>query len=189
MQKNRNWTFVLYPESCVENWIDILSERGCEFAVSPLHDKDVNANGELKKAHWHIQLRFDGPMSYDYVKKNVCDLVGGTIPQACISSRGMYRYLCHLDNPEKHQYDVKDIQCFGGFKIDLTTSEITMIKFNICNDIENNEIKEYQDLCNYYKELGDFDYFEVVSNHTYFFDRYLTSGRHKVKNNKTEYNI
>lgn len=62
MEKNesrcRNWTIVLYPESVPDNWRDILDDLHIEWIESPLHDRDINANGELKKPHWHILLMF-----------------------------------------------------------------------------------------------------------------------------------
>ena len=52
--KSRYWAFIVYPESCKENWENELEETGLQFAVSPLHDKDIDiyAEGgpELKKA-------------------------------------------------------------------------------------------------------------------------------------------
>lgn len=59
-QRARMWTFVVYPESAPENWRDILSDYHIPWVESPLHDKDVNPDGEVKKAHWHIILFFDG---------------------------------------------------------------------------------------------------------------------------------
>ena len=114
--KSRYWSFIVYPESVCDNWINDLTEKGCVFAVSPLHDKDINPTGELKKPHYHVLIQFDGPTTYKNVKENICDLIGATIPKNVISMRGYYRYLCHLDNPEKYQYDVNDIQTYGGYK-------------------------------------------------------------------------
>ena len=176
--KNRYWSFVCYPESVIEDWQNVLSELGCVFAVSPLHDSDVNATGEPKKAHWHVLLQFEGPTTYNKVKEQICDKIGATIPKSVISLRGYYRYLCHLDNPEKAQYNVEDIKTYGGFKIDLTTSEINVIKNSICDDIVEHGFLEYADLIDYYRSLGDMDYFQIVSNNTLFFSSYLKSKRY-----------
>ncbi|MEE5905358.1 Rep family protein, partial [Streptococcus pneumoniae] len=54
--KGRDWTFLVYPESAPENWRTILDETFMRWVESPLHDKDVNADGEIKKPHWHILL-------------------------------------------------------------------------------------------------------------------------------------
>lgn len=182
--KNRYWSFVCYPESVMPDFKDYLSEMGCVFAVSPLHDKDVNATGEPKKAHWHVLLQFEGPTTYNKVKEQICDKIGATIPKAVISLRGYYRYLCHLDNPEKAQYNVEDIEEYGGFHIDLTVSEKNVIKANICECIAQNNFNEYVDLVDYYREIGDFDYFEIVCNNTLFFSTYLKSKKFKSSEKK-----
>lgn len=190
--KNRYWSFVCYPESVMPEFKDYLSEMGCVFAVSPLHDKDVNATGEQKKAHWHVLLQFEGPTTYNKVKEQICDKIGATIPKAVISLRGYYRYLCHLDNPEKAQYNIEDIEEYGGFHIDLTVSEKNVIKAKICEYIVSNNITEYCDLVNHYRDIGDFDYFEIVCNNTMFFGSYLKSYKFKssdTSKNKLEVDI
>ena len=48
----RNWSLVVYPESAPENWRDILDDYHIPWVESPLHDKDINPDGEIKKAHW-----------------------------------------------------------------------------------------------------------------------------------------
>ncbi len=184
--KSRFWSFIVYPDSVIENWIDTLVEMGCVFAISPFHDRDINANGEPKKPHYHILLQFEGPTTYKNVKENICDLVKGTIPKKVISMRGYYRYLTHMDNPEKAQYDVADIKCYGGFKCELTTSEITYIKSLIVEDIYKNNIVEYNELIKFYMDMGDYDRFEIVSNYTYFFDKIITSVRHSIVDDKKQ---
>ena len=49
-QLSRNWGRSLYPESLSDNWRDILNEEYAPWLESPLHDKDINADGELKKS-------------------------------------------------------------------------------------------------------------------------------------------
>ena len=179
--KSRYWSFIIYPESAKENWQNELEEKGLVFCVSPLHDKDLNPTGEKKKEHYHVLIEYEGPKTYKSVNEEICQPIGATIPKKIESLRGYYRYLTHQDNPEKAQYKQEDIKEYNGFKIDLTSTETTMIKVNICEDIIKNDIREYSDLLDYYKSLGDFDYWEVASNHTYFFDKYITSKRHKGK--------
>lgn len=181
-EKARYWSFIVYPESTREDWQMVLCELGCVFAVSPLHDKDINPTGEVKKPHYHVLLEFEGPTTYKNVKENIADKINASFPVKVISLRGYYRYLTHLDNPEKAQYDVKDIKEYGGFRLELTTTETTRIKLEICQDIQDRNILEYEDICEYYRTItGDIDKWEVVSNHTYFFDKYICSRRNKLK--------
>ena len=89
-----------YPESAPEGWRDVLDEQHIQWVESPLHDKDMNADGTPKKPHWHILLLFDGKKSYEQVKE-LTDKLHATIPQKCASAKGLVRYMAHLDNPEK----------------------------------------------------------------------------------------
>lgn len=179
--KSRYWAFIVYPESVLENWRDELEEQGLVFAVSPLHDKDINPTGEKKKEHYHVLIEFSGPKTYKSVKEGICDKIGATIPKKVESIRGYYRYLTHEDNPEKAQYNREDIKEYNGFKLELTITETTIIKKKICQIIQNMKIKEYCDLLDYFDDIGDHDYWEIASNNTYFFDKYITSVRNKEK--------
>lgn len=180
--KSRYWSFIVYPDSTIEDWQERLCELGVVFAVSPLHDRDINPTGEKKKAHWHILLEFEGPTTYKNVKENICDVVNGTIPVKVISLRGYYRYLTHLDNPEKAQYDIKDIKEYGGFRLELTTTETTALRIQIIGDIQERDIKELCELTDYYIEIGDIDKLDLISHSTYFIDKYICSRRNKKKN-------
>ena len=181
--KKRNWAFVLYPESAPNNWLDLLQQTGLQFCVSPLHDKDLNADDTLKKAHYHIILIYDGPTTYNNVRQ-LTEILGQPIPQPLEQVRGYYRYLTHKDNPEKYQYDEKDILSFNGFSIkdfiELTSSEVMQIKKSIQQFIRDNEILEYSLLMDVLLDNDLKDMYEVATNHTYFFDKYITSYRNRV---------
>lgn len=181
--KKRNWAFILYPESAPENWRELLQQTGLQCAVSPLHDKDVNADGEPKKAHYHIIAIYSGPTSFNVVK-SLCDSLNCPIPQALEQVRGYYRYLTHKDNPEKVQYSERDITTINGFCIsdfiELTKSEVNKIILSLREFICSEGIVEYSDLIDLLAEREMFDEFDVASSHTYFFDRYITSRRNKL---------
>ena len=105
--KKREWTFVLYPESAPSDWRDIIRQRGLVAAASPLHDKDINADGTPKKPHHHIIVVYDGPTTFSNVSALSVGELNGTIPKVLDSPRGMYTYFTHEDNPEKAQYNKK----------------------------------------------------------------------------------
>lgn len=178
--KKRNWAMVLYPESAPEDWREQLRLSGLQVAISPLHDKDVNADGEPKKAHYHVILVYGSPTTYNNVKA-LCDRLNQPIPQPLEQVRGYYRYLTHEDNPEKAQYSKADIQTLNGFDIrefvELTKSEVTKAKREILQLIRDNGITEYADLVDILMDGGEgtADMFDVASNNTLFFKAYLTS--------------
>lgn len=181
--KKRNWAFVLYPDSAPKDWVEQLRATGLPCAISPLHDRDLNPTQEPKKPHYHVILTYAGPTSYNVVKALTNGKLGQTIPQALEQVEGYYRYLTHQDNPEKAQYSKADIQHLNGFDIrnfvELTKSEVVRIKREIQVFIRDNEIYEYADLMDLLLDAGEAmaDHYEVASNNTVFFDRYLSSRR------------
>ena len=114
--KKRNWCFVVWPDSAPENWRDILQQTGNLFAISPLHDSDINPDNTLKKPHYHVIMNYEGPTTYNNAL-NVAKLVNANTIQPLEQIRGYYRYFTHKDNPEKFQYSEKDITTINGFDI------------------------------------------------------------------------
>lgn len=183
--KKRNWAMVLYPESAPEDWRDQLRKTGLQCAVSPLHDKDTNADGEPKKSHYHVILCYSGPTSFSVVERLTKQL-GQPIPQPLEQVRGYYRYLTHADNPEKAQYSAAEIETINGFDIrdfvEMTKSEVTRYKRELLAFIRDNDLMEYADLLDVLLDGGEAaaDLFEVASNHTLFLTKYIASRRYKA---------
>lgn len=109
----RNFATVVYPESAPDNWQEILSRHCVPAFISPLHDKDVNPTGEPKKPHYHVVLMFEGKKSIAQVTE-IFDTINGVGCEVVKSLRGYARYLCHLDNPEKAQYEPSDVRCIAS---------------------------------------------------------------------------
>ena len=179
--KKRNWAFVLYPESAPEDWRERLQLSGLMGAISPLHDKDINPTGEPKKEHYHVILIYGSPTTYNNVKSFVVDDLGQPIPQALEQVKGYYRYLTHMDNPDKYQYDEAEIQTFNGFDIsdfvEMSKSEVNRKKLELLGICRKMQFVEYCQLVDYVVDNMDGSYFDIVSNHTMFFNGYLTSIR------------
>lgn len=184
--KKRNWAFVAYPESVPQDFFEQLTKTGLQIAISPLHDKDIEPDGKAKKPHWHIILIYNGPTSFAVVKK-LTDSFKSPIPIPLEGVRGYYRYFTHKDNPEKYQYDEKEIKCLNGFSIldfvEITKSEVMKISKELQILIQNKNILEYSDLMDFILEFGTDSEYDVASSHTYFFDKYISSRRNKNKNN------
>lgn len=182
--KKRNWAFVAYPESVPQDFFEQLTKTGLQIAISPLHDKDIEPDGKAKKPHWHIILIYNGPTSFAVVKK-LTDSFKSPIPIPLEGVRGYYRYFTHKDNPEKFQYDEKEIKCLNGFSIldfvELTKSEVQQITKKLQRLIQEKKLVEYADLMDFLLDNGEDSEYDVASNHTYFFDKYLTSRRNQKK--------
>lgn len=111
--RTRNFATVVYPDSAPSDWQDILEKQFIPAFISPLHDRDKNPTGEVKKAHYHVILAYDTVKTIDQAK-NVIEMFNGVGCEVVNSLRGYARYLCHLDNPDKYQYDKSDVRCLCG---------------------------------------------------------------------------
>lgn len=183
LNRYRSWVFILYPESAPENWKDYLNDSHIGVCISPLHCNDIDGDGVLKKAHYHICIVYGGPVPFN----NVCEFLkplNCTIPQKVMSLRGTIRYFIHLDDPDKFQYDKKDLECLGGFDIDdyfkLSASQIKEVQRDITLFCKTNNITEFSKLVDYCMENNEL-WFEELTCRSYFIIQYLKS-KHFIKN-------
>lgn len=181
--RTRNWLFIFYPESCPAEWRDIIAEWQLGVYVSPLHDEDFTSEGEHKKAHYHGILCFDGPQTYSRALGLVSDL-GCATCKPCNSLSAAVRYLCHLDSPDKAQYDVSDIEMWGP--VDLSPIEIrseSVVDFKttqLVRIIVENSITEFSELVDFVIAERS-DLLSVLRGNTQFFRGYLASRRGILK--------
>lgn len=173
----RNFATVVYPDSAPADWQSILSDLCIPCFVSPLHDSDKNPTGEDKKPHWHVMFMFEGVKTYEQVDE-VVKKIGGVGLENLQSIRGYARYLCHLDNPDKHKYNVDDVVSFGGADytsvIGLAVDRYKAIKemMNFCKD---NDIHSYAVLCDWCSE-NRMDWFRLLcDNASYVIKEYIKS--------------
>lgn len=141
--RTRNFATVVYPESAPEDWKEILFTHCVPAFISPLHDKDINPTGEPKKPHYHVMLMFEGKKSVAQVEE-IFSSINGVGCEVVKSVRGYARYLCHLDNPEKYQYDASEVTCLASDY--LGTIGLAIDKYHA--------IGEMQDFCDRYNVVS-----------------------------------
>lgn len=182
--RTRNWTIVVYPESAPSDWRERLDELHIEWVESPLHDIDCNADGEVKKPHWHVLLMFGGVKSYDQVLELTKDF-NAPIPQRCHNAKAMVRYMAHLDNPEKAQYSISDIKSHGGVDISELLRPSSSERYSIISDIieyiKSDNVIEFQDLMDYARLHHFDDWFPLLcDNSAFVVSQYIKSQRHRT---------
>lgn len=169
--RTRNWTIVVYPESAPKDWKDILDNMHIGWVCSPLHEKDVNPDGTKKKPHWHIVLIFQNLKSYDQIL-SISKKLHAPIPKRVEDLKGMIRYLIHLDNPEKYQYDRKDIEVHGGVEIDqyfdTKGNRLKNLK-DMVSFIQDNQITSMSQLAGILIQNGQDEWFDILANHNTLF--------------------
>ena len=188
--RTRNWTFVLYPESAPENWREILDDLHIEWVESPLHDKDLNADGEHKKPHWHILLMFEGNKSYEQICEICVDKLCATIPQKVQSVRGLVRYMAHLDNPEKVQYDISLILGHGGADVGQLLKPTSSARYILIKEmsdyIRDQGIIYFDELYFHAMEHHFDDWFPLLCDNSAFIIKSVISSRRDRKKDVEE---
>jgi hypothetical protein len=108
----RSWGFILpadWPN--VEEILKLVTELSVKHYYI-LHDSDFDIEtGELKKAHYHVIMSFKTPRNlktiinyfsaYEQFKPNSFERIRNI--------NGAKRYLIHLDDGDKHRYDVSEV--------------------------------------------------------------------------------
>ena len=191
VEKARHWCFEVYPPEpdgggAPEDWLERLRLSGLRCAISPLHDKDKcsdpkEANyGMLKKPHWHVIACWDGgSTTYNVARELSQGKLNGTIPVKLNGVRGYYRYLTHMDDPDKYQYDPSGIQHLNGFDIldyiEMTMSERIQLTKRIQRYIRECNILEYADLLDTLLDNEEDEMYTVAIGNTLLFRGYIQS--------------
>lgn len=174
-KRTRNYAFLVYPESAPPNWMELLNDTHCPAFVSPLHDKDVNPDGAPKKAHYHVMLLFDSVKTVEQAQA-IRDAVGGVGWERIASQRGYIRYLCHLDNPEKHQYAKSDVKAFGGldyFAMVSLPTDIDATIDDMTRYIDANQVFSFRQFAAYCRDCNPDWSYVLKHNGSYYIKEYI----------------
>lgn len=203
-KKSRYFAFVVYKDNKLlqeddkdprDVLIKKLKSTFGDYAVSPLHAPD----DEEKSEHYHVVYYHGNTVSLKSVRdmfyKYNVQYFGGLTEVVMIHNnyiiplhhpRNYQRYLLHLDQPEKEQFDFEDeedlITVVNNFPLDLTRELTHADKMRIQREIEviaeEYSIHEYALLTKYLRTNQDLtDHYEFLTSHTLHFSRFLDSLR------------
>lgn len=173
--KYRHWWYVVYPESAPSDWIEQLINRGTQFCVSPLHDKDVNPDGSVKKAHYHVIVSWGNTTTFATANALAKEVLNCPRPQHLVNVNAAFKYHRHLDNPEKYQYEEMSV-CYNGWEKPIDKDEIAKIKREIVSMIMLEDIVSYGELLAYCQSLS-VEFGDVAINNTVFCNNLCSSYR------------
>ena len=144
-EKARYFTFLLYPESIPNDWIDNLELIGVPIAISPLHDKDLSdvEGQKYKKEHYHVIYVSKNPVTAESVrlkvKRSLGDKSVAMVQIVSTSMENMYLYLTHESKDaiakNKHKYSKADIRLLNNFDIDRYVTLDVEDKDDMLNDV------------------------------------------------------
>ena len=149
--RTRTWSCISYEDTAkIQQHLENLH---IAFAYQT-HDKDN------KPTHTHIIIQYSSVKSLTQAKKDLEGIAANNYVEQVRDTRGAIRYLSHLDNPEKAQYDRPistgiDIDKFISDEPEKETIEnmLSLIEF-----INSWDIRYYSDLIDtirHYKDTDD----------------------------------
>ena len=190
MERSSKWAFIVYPESAPADWKKTLEFFCIPFAVSPLHSPEPDSSGEQRKKHYHVIMDYSTLKSFEQVS-NISKSINASNPIIINDSYAYYRYMIHLDNPEKEQFKngFDSIEKFNGFDHEkfqqYSKKQIDAFFKDIIKIISINNITEYETLLDYLINNADVEnfniYFRIVRTNTIFFNTFLSSKRNRLK--------
>lgn len=188
--RGKNWVAVMYPESLPSDWKSLLRDMMTDIIISPLHDRDIQPDGTKKKPHYHVVFKFSSNKTFEQVK-TLLEPFNCPIPQKVTSIKGQIRYLIHIDDPDKFQYEQSDIEIIGNVDISPYFQISQMDKYEMIGDmmdfIDDNGITEFSHLMQYARVHRRGDWFPLlVDSSTYVIDKYISSTRNKMRQDKMD---
>lgn len=119
LERSKTWQAILYPDSESYDCNKVLANiklNSYRYALI-LHDEDFYTQsdsdenhliGEHKKTHFHVVFFWDNSYQLGYIAQKIG--LPSNYLQKTESRTGAIQYLVHKNNPEKHQYNLGEIE-------------------------------------------------------------------------------
>ncbi|HAQ4819227.1 TPA: replication protein RepB [Enterococcus faecium] len=167
-EKARYFTFLLYPESIPEDWVERLELLGVPIAISPIHDRDLSKveGQKYKKPHYHVIYVAKNPVTADSVRIKIKRCLGdksvAMVKIVVTSMENMYLYLTHESKDavakNKVKYSRKDIRLINNFDIDryitLDVEDKDDMLNEVCDLIDEHDLANMRELRRFVKLHG-----------------------------------
>lgn len=200
-KKFKYWLALSYDDSAPADILDRAKNCGVECACI-LHDKDFNAlatpdtytdvelaPGQAKKAHRHWIFAFPNTTTKKHASETILSITNGPEIKGSSNIKGAYSYFTHKNDPDKYQYDSKDILCFNGFApenyLSLNSGEEDEAFRCIENIIKEQDFEEYCDLIDFLN-CNFADLARFARTHTFHLKAYLQSKNLKKRQAKKD---
>lgn len=195
-QRTRNWTIIFYPEDLPENWKDLVDELQVKWIESPVHDKDLNADKKLKKMHCHTLFMFNSVKTLEQIIEMLStvfelsetgSIIGIALPQMVNDRCAIVRYMAHLDNPDKAQYDIAKIIGHNGADVSeilkFSATEVRKMIIAMEEYIEENNIIELSEFSKKIRYNNPEWHTLLSTKMTIYFNAFIRSRRYSSEKN------
>ncbi len=174
-KKCRCWWYVQLVENLPVNWRDQLRELMIPGAFV-VHDRDVELTEDgierPKRPHVHFMLEFGSPVLVKTALEVVPESFGILFAKPVGNKVGAYRYLAHLGQEDKAQYDFDEVEDMAGFKVNI--SDVCNVDFCDVYDLINEmKITNFAMLMSFLVEFKP-EYVPYVSSHVNLVKTYIT---------------
>lgn len=115
--RSRVHMLLLYPDNIKHCQAIEKIKQQYDYALI-LHNRDVDSNGELKKEHWHVVLRFLQPVWSSAICKDL--EIEDRFIEHVKKFENALQYLIHYNDIDKAQYPIDEVQ--GTLKKRLSES-------------------------------------------------------------------
>lgn len=155
--RDRKFAFLLYPE-------DKSHKKALETLIKSydiayiLHDKDLDENGEIKKAHYHVVIKISDKNAI--WSTAICKKIGieENYIQEIKKLDNMLLYLIHYNDSDKFQYDISEVKGNLVNRIKILINKDDKLEgekvIEIIELIDNSDILKMKDLALYCAENG-----------------------------------
>lgn len=109
--RDRKLALLLYPDDPTHCEAMEKIKTSYDY-VAILHDKDFTEDGEIKKPHWHVVLRFGNATWNSAVAKDLG--IEQNYTEKIRNMNNAILYLIHYNDSDKYQYNIDE--CFGTLK-------------------------------------------------------------------------
>lgn len=202
--KGEYWSILIFEDNIEKNpnWLDKLKDTHFRFCVSPYHDQDLWTEldiqkhpdrsdyikehlGEHKKNHYHVLIHADNNTTFS-VMRDICIDNGLPIPICVRAPIGMYHYLSHEFEENKHHYDPNEIRHYNGsdpedylLEMDKKTKMdyLTILQ----NDFVQHGYTKYYEMLNRASEYPNKNFLYIVQTNIYFFKQIIVDNINKQK--------
>lgn len=103
---------VVYPESLGMTIDELVVRLGADEWSYILHDQDTLESGEVKKAHYHLYIKWYNPVSHSWVAK-ILNFSSNYAIATARNKRACHQYMLHITQDarimKKHEYNQDDL--------------------------------------------------------------------------------
>lgn len=158
-KRSRNYALITYlPESLFSCVLE--KNKMVRHYAYILHDKDKNADGELKEKHHHVLINLNNAMTLSAVRAMFPQIVNGetvnTLGQSIYDKERSFVYLTHEDEEDesKYIYPEESIKSddISYWKSKSYLDDKTDVTLSIIDDIMKG-VKLYDLACRYGREI------------------------------------